>query len=255
MALVYALIDSSNPTELRYIGKTKFTVQYRFGEHLSAALQYNSKYHVHRWIRKVLRNGGNIATILIETDLTEKKALRRETHYIDYYRSLGHRLTNMTDGGKGTVGYSHTEETKNKIGHANSGKVMPESAKQTLREINTGKTHAPKVRAKMSKTITAHYEDPVNRERAAARTRKRFESQEERDKQSQRLKGRKQSPEHTANAAAARARNYTPRTQEQRNNMRNAQLGRKQSPEHVANVVAAKKEKKRLQALPDARSE
>ena len=66
---------------------------------------------------------------------------------------------NLTKGGEGTVGYKLTEETKNKISEAVSGKNHPmygkhisEEHKRRLSEFNRGKQVSEETRRKLSET-------------------------------------------------------------------------------------------------------
>lgn len=72
---------------------------------------------------------------IIKTFKTNKEALYYERTLIQLYKSLGYCEANLTDGGEGTLGYRHTERTKNllriphraetklKIGLANKGNL------------------------------------------------------------------------------------------------------------------------------------
>lgn len=151
MALVYALIDSSNPTEMRYIGKTcDATPEGRRTSHINEAKKSLEQTYKLRWIRKVLKANGTIAVTIVEDNLTEEESFQRETYYIDYYKSLGHRLTNATSGGEGISGYKHTEEAKEKIQATSTGRVHSEETKAYLRAVNIGKKYSEEVKAKQS---------------------------------------------------------------------------------------------------------
>lgn len=56
---------------------------------------------------------------------TEQAALSEEVRLIAYYRSIGIRLSNYTDGGEGISGYTHNETAREKIGAFWRGKKRP----------------------------------------------------------------------------------------------------------------------------------
>ena len=70
MTLVYALVDSSYPEEIRYVGKTIGKPHDRLKKHLKAADYYKSQYHVHNWIRKTLSAGRTVDIFIIEGNLS-----------------------------------------------------------------------------------------------------------------------------------------------------------------------------------------
>lgn len=73
-----------------------------------------------------------------------------EPKWITKYLSDGVKLYNLTAGGDGLTGYSHTEETKIKMSKSQKGKVMSEDAKEKLRKANLGKSPGEETRRKIS---------------------------------------------------------------------------------------------------------
>lgn len=63
---------------------------------------------------------------------TELEAFENEIHLIKCQKELGAVLVNMTEGGEGSSGFKHTEESKNKVRISKLGKKRPEI---------TGKNH------------------------------------------------------------------------------------------------------------------
>jgi hypothetical protein len=76
---------------------------------------------------------------------TEKEALDHEMLLISCFKDMGYKLANMTDGGEGTSGYKHSDETKlkmskkslsietkEKIGLAHLGMKRSVEAKQNM---------------------------------------------------------------------------------------------------------------------------
>ena len=157
MPLVYALVAKSSPNEIRYIGKTAYpSPTRRHNDHLKEAKKSKNTNYKFNWIRKVLRTNDEVLVVVLESNLTEEEAFHREIYYIAHYKKLGHRLTNATLGGEGTLGLKHTPETKTKISLANMGKTNSLGHRQTLEhrvklsEFHIGKTVTPETRLKIS---------------------------------------------------------------------------------------------------------
>ncbi|QSQ24850.1 hypothetical protein JY651_07885 [Pyxidicoccus parkwayensis] len=88
-----------------------------------------------------------------------------ECFHIAYYRSIGCRLVNSTDGGEGAPGFSPTPETREKMRTAalrpgnleklrrmaegNRGKSITEAHRARVRDANLGKVFSEEHRAKL----------------------------------------------------------------------------------------------------------
>lgn len=107
----------------RYVGKTKNTVYQRLKEHFSVSRRGNVKTVFCRAIRKYGEESF-VVTILEQAPL--ECLAEREAHYI---ASLKPEY-NMTGGGEGCKGTS--QETKNKISKANSGKIRTEEERARI---------------------------------------------------------------------------------------------------------------------------
>jgi hypothetical protein len=78
---------------------------------------------------------------ILHDNLTEEQSLELETCLIEKYgrKETGGTLVNMTAGGEGISGYSHTPESKNKISKRNYGKKLTEEHKLAIGAANKGK--------------------------------------------------------------------------------------------------------------------
>lgn len=117
MFYVYALTDPRNSNEIFYIGKGK---AHRATNHLrpSANRENNSKQSTIKAIRAV---GLEPNIVMLYENLTEDEAHQKERELIKKYgrKDLNQgSLTNLTDGGEGTSGHKHSDETKRKMREA-----------------------------------------------------------------------------------------------------------------------------------------
>ena len=102
LARIYVLVDPRDE-EIRYVGWTIRTLPQRLRSHL------RDKYpgHKTRWVQMLRRLGLKPRIDLIqEVPLLDWAAAER--YWIGYFRSMGCRLTNSTDGGEGRLGHHPT---------------------------------------------------------------------------------------------------------------------------------------------------
>jgi hypothetical protein len=142
MFYVYALTDPRKDNEIFYIGKGH---GHRATNHLtvSANRECNSKQSA---IKAIRADGLEPGIVYLLEDLTEELAFLKEKELIAQYgrKDLGKGpLRNLTDGGEGTSGHKHTEETKEKMRKADRSKynrVAPvaEETKKKLRQTHIG---------------------------------------------------------------------------------------------------------------------
>jgi hypothetical protein len=227
MASVYALYCKDFPESYRYIGKTKFNEpKKRLAKHVLNA-ERGQKYPVYDWMRKYK---GQVIAVCIEANIPENDIDKKEMYYIAKYKSEGHDLLNLTDGGGGIVnpsqatrekmsksatGKTQSIETRVKISIASKGRVKSEETRKKLSEGRKGKKHSPETKAKIS-----------------AAGRKRTNSLETREKISE------------ANAG----KHHGPNTQEWKDKIAAASTGKPRKPfsdEHRANISKAARNRRK----------
>ena len=126
---VYKLISNNIPF---YVGKGKKTENYD-------RIEYHLKYWSHNKNRKLSNkikklNGVFDIEIIFESK-DEQECLDLEQKII---LEIGRKnLCNLTDGGEGVSGFSHSEETKQKISIWKKGKPLSE---ETCKKITQNKT-------------------------------------------------------------------------------------------------------------------
>ena len=102
---VYGLITDLDEN-IRYVGQTTKGVVKRLRVHLSTAKRSNNKKA--NWLKKRIKQGVDIKIVLLDEDAVWDTT---ETYWIKKLKDGGCNLTNATEGGDGTPGYKHTEET------------------------------------------------------------------------------------------------------------------------------------------------
>ena len=140
--------------------------------------------------RRIYDNGGRPCSkpkdksraIFLKQNLTEEEAFNHEKYMINVFgrKDLGTGiLHNRTDGGEGIsgairseetkaklrkarkgkyfgkdnywYGKTHSQETREKISKANSGRVPSQETREKISKANSGKTHSQETKIKMSK--------------------------------------------------------------------------------------------------------
>ena len=115
--LVYLLRDPVTK-RVRYVGVAT-NARKRLISHLCEARngrRHRPSYrptHCCNWIRSLLRSGQNPSIEEVEV-VTKDNWAERERFWIAFYRSSGEALTNLTDGGEGTLGHTQSSEVRAK---------------------------------------------------------------------------------------------------------------------------------------------
>jgi hypothetical protein len=92
--------------------------------------------------------------IFLKQNLTEEEAFKHEKYMIDVLgrKDLGTGiLHNLTDGGEGVSGFSHSQKTKIKIANAGKNRKHTEDTKNKLRKLHIGKKLSEETKQKIRK--------------------------------------------------------------------------------------------------------
>ena len=157
--------------EVRYVGQTIRPLATRLYSHVYLAHK-GSELPVCRWIRK---HDGLVEIIVLKT---KARWCIDEIAIIKKLRRAGVKLLNVTDGGDGVQGYTHSSETRAK---------MSEAQKKLPKRTRSQKT----------------------RDRIAASLAGRTKSQEHKDRIAEGLRGRPQTAEHVAAKLAGKLKRQT----------------------------------------------
>lgn len=143
-----------------YVGKTNNPYK-RFKYHCYVASgKTTKKYLLHR---SMMKHGlSNFSFQVIEEFDSEADANCSEQFWIEYFRSDVSRFGpnhgyNLTAGGEGVVGLRHSQEAKDKVSKANTGRVFsPETIKKMsdshigITSGMLGKSHSPEYKNRLS---------------------------------------------------------------------------------------------------------
>ncbi len=146
--VIYLLIDGTNDRE--YVGQTKRSADVRFREH-----KYEKSY-----IGRAIRAHGaeNFVIAILKECANQQELDYWEKHFIKWRDTKSPNGYNLTEGGDGCLGLSHTAEGRAKMSAARTGDKnhffgkhhTPETCAK-LSMIHTGKKMSAEACAKMSK--------------------------------------------------------------------------------------------------------
>ena len=146
-----------------------------------------SKHNTCPALRNAIKKYGEDAFCVefLEEDVPESVLSKMEILHIRFFNSKTPNGYNITDGGEGLHGHTHSPETRRKISEANKGKVIPLEQRRKQSELLKGRPVPPDVRRKISGALKGRKFTPEHRRKIA-----------EASKGNKSNKGRKFSPEH-----------------------------------------------------------
>jgi hypothetical protein len=126
-------------------------------EHARDARRSVKHSHLFHWIR-LLQSGGREPVVLVLEELPEGSSRHFvgliERMYIDSLRRIGHRLTNVAEGGFGGSCGGHTLETRAAISKALSGRIVSDETRRRVGIASASRIMTPEWRAKISASLT-----------------------------------------------------------------------------------------------------
>jgi group I intron endonuclease len=131
--IVYLITNEVNGKQ--YIGQTVRSLQVRWKKHLSAVV-LGSEYYFHKAIRKYGEE--NFSLLVLHICETKEEMDFTEVFYISLLGTKAPKGYNSTEGGEGTVGHKHTEESIQKMRSSHSGHRTTEEHKEKLRKASEG---------------------------------------------------------------------------------------------------------------------
>lgn len=140
---------TTDESDYIYIGATHKPLQWRLASHICEA--FNPKHTRYAWLKEEVLNNHQVKIVELETVPAFNDWGSREKFYIEYFRSLGLKITNVTIGGMGNP--IVTEETRKKISLAQKGRKKTKEQIEKLvacaAAANRGKKRSPETRQKM----------------------------------------------------------------------------------------------------------
>lgn len=143
--LIYAL-TCPRCGAVRYIGKSMSGMR-RPRQHLAPSSLAQPCHRTH-WLRSLIAANLHPGVRVLEELASSDGLVAAEVRWIAHGRVQGWPLTNGTDGGDGTPGHKHTEETLALLSKRARNK-SPE-VRQRMADAQRGKRLPPEVRAKIS---------------------------------------------------------------------------------------------------------
>jgi NUMOD3 motif len=130
--------------------------------------------------------------IYLKQNLTEEEAFRHEIYMIAVFgrKDLGTGiLQNLTDGGEGVSGLSHSEETKRKMSEVH--KNPSEETRRKKRDARKGKTLSDETKRKMSEAHKGKTHSEQSKRKVSEANKGKTQSEQTKRKRSVNIKGRK----------------------------------------------------------------
>lgn len=164
--IVYGLYDGD---DLRYIGLTGKSIEWRLSEHLK---ERRGNSHRKHWIAAMMEAGKEITAKSLAVGLTRSEAVELEIKYIAEFRAIGCRLVNGTNGGDGVSGFKMNAEQIAAVRMRMKGESNPFFGKKHTPEVM--ERIASKIRGRPSplrgKSFTAEHRQRISTARLGLKT-------------------------------------------------------------------------------------
>lgn len=152
--IIYALCDPRTG-EVRYIGKSSDGLR-RPESHAKPGVLRREKSHVKNWIKSLVVLGLRPQIEIVEEHVSNETLNEAERFYIVYFRFLGFRLTNQTEGGEGAPGVVRTEEEKANISSKLKTYWKTEEGQATRTRITAAVTGKKRAKEATEKTAAGN---------------------------------------------------------------------------------------------------
>lgn len=218
-----------------YCGKTVQKLSYRLVDHLYlAATDLNSKRPLLSRIREC---GDYIKIICIDVVPQADDWRDRERKWIAWCRATYPNMVNVSAGGEGVLGLTHSEKTREKLRLLALGKPLSIEHRRKLSESLTGLPKSNEHVEKVRQSLIGKKASQETRRKLSSAHMGIKHTDETRAKISATLKRREVTPKQLSDLDRARSmRVFGP---ESREKMRKAKLGKPLSEEHKAKIRKA----------------
>lgn len=199
---IYGLYDAEAPTEdkflhityglqghVRYVGQT-INLK-RLLDHIREAFYSSKCTHRLNWLRTMLDEDRLPEMFIIDKCSSKEEMDTLERTWIREYRLAGHRLTNGTNGGNGTLGHKPSAETLVRMSDAHKGKKISDETRAKLSAAGKREKLSDETRKKRSAAQKGKKHTDEARAKMSAVAKGRKHSNETRERMSTVRKGRK----------------------------------------------------------------
>ncbi len=118
-----------------YVGKTD-NIKQRISKHLSDSRVRPTTF-IHNWLQKYPEPMFEV----LEENIDEQTAFLYERMYISLFKSWNILIMNLTNGGEGSSGYKHTDETKLLISKIHKGQIYSNESRKMMSDKKKGENH------------------------------------------------------------------------------------------------------------------
>ncbi len=188
---VYALRDPRD-LSVRYVGWT-IDLRRRLRDHINESATGGRQAHTRKgyWIRALGKVGFEPIIHSLESGSGDTHWAECEQKWIAHFRSTGTRLTNLTDGGDGMMGWKMSPETIKRLSASMRGKKMsPKRLAQHIAMLRSRPPKSPETRARLSASLKGIQRTEEWREKLAAANRGKKYSAETIEKRASKLRGK-----------------------------------------------------------------
>lgn len=199
--IIYALQHDSSKHV--YIGKSTSGLCRPRNHGRPSVLKNRPHLPVVRWVKKLQSRGYAYNIIILEECTTPEELYVAEQYYIALFRWMNMSLLNCTDGGEGTIGRKHSQETRDKIAAKAMGRMPSEETRKKISCANKGRKLPPEEVARIRARMQGKRLVPLAIKRAARTNRGRKHSPEVRARISQSHKDKKHTEEEKLKIAIA----------------------------------------------------
>lgn len=134
---IYILIDPIT-NQIRYVGQTRVSLPKRLTAHINEK-GFAKK---HQWIKSLKNKSSRPIIECIDKFNCIIECNIAEVFYIQYFKFIGAKLTNVTEGGRGSVGVKQSQETIAKRVKKLKGQKRSDETRKRMSEIQ--KSRDPK---------------------------------------------------------------------------------------------------------------
>ena len=194
MYYIYLIVNSVNGKT--YVGQRKSSKEWYEDKYMGSGTL----------LKKAKQKYGieNFEKFLIQHCYSKEETNKAERSWIAEYRSRGKAEYNISDGGDGSAGFHHTEETKRRLSEAKKGKPKSDETRRKLSESHKGKQASEETKRKLSEVHKGNHPSEETRQKMSEAQKGKHKSEEWRRKISEAHKGRKLSEEHRRKLSEAK---------------------------------------------------